>query len=116
MCCRCRLQPGTGGRSSQSPWTSVVKGAAATNWRAQERRKGKGEGRREKREERKKQECGRKKTDSRHGNRRRARTRTKVGTRRKVPRGIRNTDCGTGGAPRSFSHASGEAWHTQVRP
>ncbi|KAJ1130381.1 hypothetical protein NDU88_008734 [Pleurodeles waltl] len=97
MCCRCHLYPGTGGQSSQSPWTSGVKGAATTNLRAlrtQKRKRGWTA-----REDRKKQECGRTKTDGRHGNRQRARTRTEAGTRRKVPGGICNIDGVAGGAP-----------------
>ncbi|KAJ1193196.1 hypothetical protein NDU88_002501 [Pleurodeles waltl] len=41
MCCRCHLQPGTGGRNNQSPWTSGAKGAVATGLHAREVRKGK---------------------------------------------------------------------------
>ncbi|KAJ1150202.1 hypothetical protein NDU88_002998 [Pleurodeles waltl] len=91
MYCRCRLYPGTRRQSSQSPWTSGVKGAAATDSHAREDRKGKQDRRREGREERKKQDCGGRKTDGWHGNWKTARTRTEAGTRRKVPGAIGNT-------------------------
>ncbi|KAJ1106155.1 hypothetical protein NDU88_003558 [Pleurodeles waltl] len=116
MCCRCRIQSRTGGRSNQSPWTSGVKEAAATSLRARECRKGKqavgGES----------EESGRSRsTEERRrtadmaigGEPGRERRREPAGM---YPGGIRNTDSDAGGAREASSYASGEAWQSQVHP
>ncbi|KAJ1197427.1 hypothetical protein NDU88_001287 [Pleurodeles waltl] len=102
MCCRCHVQPGTGGRSNQSPWTSGVKGGAATRSRAGERHKGKktgrgggGEdGRGQIVEERRRTAETAIGEEPGHGQRRRLDG--------KCPGHVRNADSGTGGAPRRF--------------
>ncbi|KAJ1162615.1 hypothetical protein NDU88_003083 [Pleurodeles waltl] len=117
MCCRCHLQPGTGGRIDQSPWTSGVQGAAATSSRARERRKGKT-------------------VDGGGGEKRAEETgvsRREDGRQTQQPVGSQDTNEG-GNQPESTpevsatltaaqeayrkasSHASGEAWKSQVRP
>ncbi|KAJ1115777.1 hypothetical protein NDU88_003999 [Pleurodeles waltl] len=102
MCCHCRLQPRTGGRSNQSPWTSGIKGAAATSLRDREHRKGKNTdgGEREKSGRSRSVEERRRAADTATAKEPGCEQRREPDG--KCPGGIRNTDSGTGGAARSF--------------